>query len=165
MDGYILLTKRGCVDNILTWLMALFDIFKKGLPRKAGKKRKADEKLKRPSKGALKEVEKAAEEPEKEEIAKEGKSELASRVILFPHITEKTTLFSEKGVYSFRVSPKANKIMIKQSIREMYGFDPRKIRIINVPSKTRSLRGKKGVKPGYKKALVYLKEGDKIEIA
>lgn len=45
----------------------------------------------------------------------------------------------------------------------MYGFKPVKIRIINTHSKKRVVRGKKGMKPGFKKALVYLKEGDKIE--
>ena len=149
--------------------MGLFDILK-------GKKRKADKKLKRPSKGVLKSSEikpdkalksEAVKEEKKEKAgAKESKSELASKIILSPHITEKTTLFSERGVYTFRVSPRANKIMVKKAIADMYGFEPRKIRITNMPSKVRSLRkGKKGVRPGYKKAEVYLKEGDKIEIA
>ena len=45
----------------------------------------------------------------------------------------------------------------------MCGFEPIKIRIINVPLKKRIVRGKVGIKSGYKKALVYLKESDKIE--
>jgi large subunit ribosomal protein L23 len=158
--------------------MALFDIFKKGLSRdKAGKKRKADEKLKRPSKGALKRAESPAavsREGEKltsQPVDTKGKggveriSELAPRVILAPHVTEKTTFLSGQRVYVFRVIPKANKIAIKQAIKELYGIEPEKVSIANMPSKTRFSRGRAGVRPGYKKAMVYLKEGDKIEIA
>jgi len=152
--------------------MALFDIFKKG--SKGGKKRKAEEKLKRPSKGVLKRVEKnkgfqpeavSAEKKEKKTISVENESELASKVISSPHITEKATFLSEKGVYVFKVMPKANKVMVRRAVKELYGFEPWKVSIVNISSKTRLSRGKKGVKSGYKKAMVYLKEGDKIELA
>lgn len=139
---------------------------------------KADEKTKRPSKGALlKHAKKQMFVAKKEKVAEQAPvktvkvaapdklSEMASRVLFSPHITEKATVSSEGGVYIFRVFPRANKIMVNQAIREFYGLAPRKINIINVPSKIRSLRGRKGVKPGYKKAIVYFKKGDKIEIA
>lgn len=153
--------------------MGFLDRFRKA-------KKKAEEKIKRPPRGALKRVEpaqkpavieadkkpivKSEAKPEAKPAAKERKSELASLVILSPHVTEKSNLLSEKGIYTFRVSPRANKVMIKQAIRELYGFEPTRIRILNMPSKSRFIRGKPGVKPGYKKAIVSLKEGDKIEI-
>lgn len=141
--------------------MALLDIFK-------GKKKKADKKLKRPPKGVFKQSEKKKSQPSKKEKLSEEKfpkrkdSVLASRVILAPHITEKSTLSAEKGVYAFRVSSGSNKVMIKRSIEELYGFKPTKINIVNIPSKRRVSRGRAGVKPGFKKAVVYLKKGDKI---
>lgn len=145
--------------------MALFDIFKRD------KKKKVEEKLKRPPKGALKSSSAAAKQKteelqkEKEGGAKEGKSEFASGVVLAPHITEKSANCSENGVYVFRVAPAANKIMIKRAIKELYGFTPLRIRTIKMPAKLRLVRGKTGVKPGYKKAAVYLKEGDKIDLS
>ena len=79
-----------------------------------------------------------------------------------PEISEKSCFLIERNVYVFEIKPKSNKIMVKQAIKELYGVVPKKIRIINSPSKTRFFRGQKGEKGGYKKAMIYLKEGDKI---
>jgi len=158
--------------RFLSYIMKLFDIFKK-------EKKKGKERLKRPPKGAFKRAEKPSKEPQeiqkiqpsdKEEKKKktgvtEGKSELASIIISFPHITEKATILAEKNVYVFRVSQRANKVMIKKAIKELYGFNPVRVNIVNIPPKVRSSRGKKGVKSGYKKAMVYLKEGEEIKLA
>lgn len=92
-----------------------------------------------------------------------NKSGLAGQILVRPHITERATDLSRRNIYTFQVAPRTNKILIKKAVQEMYGFNPYKIRIINSPAKTRITRGKIGVKPGFKKALVYLKEGDKIE--
>ncbi len=148
--------------------MALLDIFK-------GKKGK-DEKLKRPPKGALKRVEKPVKrEPvhvseeskteKKQEGKKEGSSELASIMLSSPHITEKSAFSAESGVYAFKVSSRANKVMVRRAVKELYGFEPIKINMLNMPGKTRFVRGRKGSKPGYKKAVIFLKEGDKIELS
>ncbi len=159
--------------------MALLDILKKSPFRKGtGKNRKADEKLKRPSKGALKrpvsskdteskvsvESEKGKETAESKSKVKHGESELAANAILSPHTTEKSAISAEGGAYVFRVAPNANKVMIKRAVEEFYGFKPKKVRITNMPSKSRINRGKVGTKSGFKKAVVYLKEGDEIEI-
>lgn len=146
--------------------MALLDILK-------GKKRKADDKLKRPSKGVFKQSEKKEVsalpeqkgETEKKPKQKQGESLLASRVLLSPHITEKSAISGEGGAYVFRVATSSNKIMIKRAIEEFYGLKPRKISITNIPAKRRISRGKVGTKPGFKKAVVYLKKGDTIDIS
>ncbi len=102
--------------------------------------------------------------PKKEEPRiKTKQSTLAAQFLLQPHITEQSTDLAKKNVYTFKVNPSANKVIIKKAIKEMYGFEPIKIRVINTHSKKRSVRGKIGTKSGFKKALVYLKEGDKIE--
>ncbi len=85
-------------------------------------------------------------------------------VLLKPRITEKASEKVEEGVYVFNVDPRANKIQIKSVIKNIYNVDALKINILKVPSKSVFSRGKKGVKKGGKKALVYLKKGDKIEI-
>lgn len=99
----------------------------------------------------------------KQQPAKAVQSALATMILLKPHITERATSLAEQNVYTFRVFPSANKILIKKAIKEIYGFEPIEIRVINVPAKKRIVRGKTGIRPGFKKALVYLKKGDKIE--
>lgn len=83
-------------------------------------------------------------------------------VIKGPRITEKAALFSEKGVYTFNVSTTANKSEIKKAIKTLYKVTPVKIAIVQIQKKRVVVRGTAGVKSGGKKALVYLKKGDKI---
>lgn len=87
-------------------------------------------------------------------------------ILLRPHVTEKATDLSEHNVYAFEVHKSANKMAVRQAIEKLYKVRPVKVAVINEkPKYTRSQRtGRKAVKEhGMKKALVYLKEGDKIE--
>ncbi|MEK7461834.1 MAG: 50S ribosomal protein L23 [Patescibacteria group bacterium] len=89
----------------------------------------------------------------------------ARNVLLRPRITEKAALGADKlNVYVFEVMLNATKKSISASVRDVYGVKPEKIRVVTMPAKTVFVRGKKGVKSGGKKAYVYLKKGDKIEI-
>ena len=67
------------------------------------------------------------------------------------------------NVYSFNVATFANKTEIKKAIFALYKVKPVKVNIVTTPAKRVSYRGKTQVKGTGKKALVYLKEGDKIE--
>jgi large subunit ribosomal protein L23 len=84
-------------------------------------------------------------------------------IIKNPRITEKTSLLIESNVYTFDVAKSANKTEIKKAIFSIYKVHPTKINILPVKTKEIVVRGKKGIKGGGKKAVVYLKEGDKIE--
>jgi large subunit ribosomal protein L23 len=84
-------------------------------------------------------------------------------IIKKPRITEKSGLQSEAGVYTFEVTTLANKKNIAKAIKELYKVTPEKVNIINLPAKKIFAKGKKGSKAGVKKAVVYLKKGDKIE--
>ena len=86
-----------------------------------------------------------------------------SYIIKNPRITEKTSLLLESDVYTFDVAKSANKTEIKKAIFSIYKVHPVKINILTVKNKKIVVRGKKGIKSGGKKAVVYLKEGDKIE--
>lgn len=86
------------------------------------------------------------------------------RVLTRPHITEKASALAEKGVYVFEVDKRATKISIRHAVKEIYRVTPLKVNIVRLPAKQVVVRGKKGMKPGKKKALVYLKKGDTIEI-
>ncbi len=88
-----------------------------------------------------------------------------SQIILSPRITEKATFSAEAGAYVFHVSANSNKTSIKQSIKFLYKVSPQKIAIINLPAKKVFTRGKNGKKSAIKKAYVYLKKGEKIDLA
>ena len=88
-----------------------------------------------------------------------------NNVLLRPRITEKAALGADKsGVYVFEVTKEATKKSVGASVRYIYKVTPEKIRVAKIPAKKVFIRGKKGVKSGGKKAYVYLKKGDKIEI-
>ena len=81
-------------------------------------------------------------------------------------MTEKATMQAENGVYVFEVAVNATKKEIGSAVKHYYNVTPIKVNIVKIPSKKVSSRTtrKKGVKAGGKKAYVFLKKGDKIEI-
>lgn len=112
---------------------------------------------------AEKKTEETKEEQELKDVSK--KENLAWRYILFPHVTEKAAILTEKeNQYVFKVAPDANKIEIKKAIEGLFGVHVEKVRIINVPKKKRRRGLIEGYKKGYKKAIVKIKKGEKIEI-
>ena len=95
----------------------------------------------------------------------ELKSTKPKSVLLKPRITEKAALGADKSnVYVFNVAKMATKGSISASIKDAYKVTPTKVRVARIPSKNVFVRGKYGVKSGGKKAYVYLKRGEKIEI-
>ena len=85
-----------------------------------------------------------------------------------PIITEKMTSDSEKfNCYGFYVDKKANKILIKKAVEEMYGVTVDKVRTMNYPGKPRSRNTKGGVIKGrtksFKKAIVVISKDDTID--
>ncbi len=93
-----------------------------------------------------------------------GKSVNVEHILTKPHITEKASMHAENNVYVFEVNRRANKTLVRNAVKELYKVTPEKVNIVNTPAKSVSSRGIKGVKSGKKKALVYLKKGDAIEI-
>lgn len=91
------------------------------------------------------------------------KSDISS-VLIRPHITEKATMSSESSVYVFEISQRTTKQEVAKAFNLKYKKEPTKIAIVRIPAKKVFVRGKKGVKSGYKKAYVYLKKGEKVEI-
>jgi large subunit ribosomal protein L23 len=91
------------------------------------------------------------------------KKDLAS-ILIRPRITEKATFLAESSVYSFEVPQKSTKSEIEKAFVEKYKTQPTKVTTVRIPAKKVFVRGRAGVKSGYKKAYVYLKKGEKIEI-
>jgi large subunit ribosomal protein L23 len=91
-------------------------------------------------------------------------SGMAYKVIVAPHITEKTTGDNVNNKYTFKIFPKANKIEVKKAIESLYGVKVESVHVINAAAKSRRRGNKYGYKSGYKKAIVLLKEGYKIDL-
>ena len=113
------------------------------------------------------------EPPKKEKEKKDAATPAVLRgdstlegVLLRPRITEKATFASSAGVYVFEVKADVTKQQVKKAIQRFYDVTPRKINMTKiVPKRVRSsMRRQYGVVSGGKKAYVYLKEGDTIEI-
>lgn len=89
-----------------------------------------------------------------------------SGVIVKPHVTEKAVMAGERSVYVFEVRRDANKYDIRDAVKEIFGVTPVKVR--TVTQKPRSFmsrsRGRRISVKGLKKAYVYLKKGDTINL-
>jgi len=83
--------------------------------------------------------------------------------ILRPRITEKSGILSQGGVYTFEVAKGATKQDVRQAIRALYKVVPVKVTVINTATRNVFVRGRKGTVPGFRKALVTVKKGDKID--
>lgn len=96
-----------------------------------------------------------------EEVKKEKKNPF----IKGARITEKSAIYAEKGIYTFNVSNNATKNEIKKAVKTMYNVTPTYVSITKIADKKVVRRGVISTKRGGKKAVVHLKEGDKITFA
>ncbi len=87
-------------------------------------------------------------------------------VIVKPRITEKAALLSDKNVFTFEIKKGANKHEVRDAIKALYNVTPVRVHIVNKEprhSMSRS-RGRDMMEHGLRKAYVYLKKGDRIEL-
>ena len=126
--------------------MALLDFFKKKERRK-----------KLEAKHVLPKISVAEEKKEVSDKTALGSSKSAGL------ITEKTSIASESGVYVFKVARASVKNEIKRAVEELYKVEVDSVRVVNISSRRRRVGRKMGVKTGFKKAMVKLAPGQKIE--
>ncbi|MBI4122603.1 MAG: 50S ribosomal protein L23 [Parcubacteria group bacterium] len=89
---------------------------------------------------------------------------LAHRIFLKPVVSEKTARMGSEDWYAFRVASSANKVEIAKAFYAAYKVRPVAVRITNTAGKyKRSGRGY-GLRPGWKKALVRVPKGSKVNI-
>ena len=81
-----------------------------------------------------------------------------------PLITEKDTLLQAQGKYAFKVAGQANKHQIKQAVEKAFNVKVTAVNVATVPGKKRRIGRRLVMTPSWKKALVTLKPGDKIEL-
>jgi large subunit ribosomal protein L23 len=86
-------------------------------------------------------------------------------VLLRPVISEKSTLQSEHNNYTFAVAREANKFRIKAAVEAEFKVTVLDVRVVSVrPKQKRRGRRTLGMVPGWKKAIVTIAAGDKIEL-
>lgn len=82
-----------------------------------------------------------------------------------PWITEKSTTLTAINQYVFMVKSGASKPEIKKAIHALYNVDPVAVNVVNRPAKHKRFAGKmKGAQDGYRKAIVTIKDGQKIDL-
>ena len=87
-----------------------------------------------------------------------------SEVLLRPVVSEKSYSLLESKKYAFRVHPDAHKTQIRQAVEELFDVKVVAVNVVKVQPKPKRRGMIKGTRPGWKKAIVELKAGDKIEI-
>ena len=85
-------------------------------------------------------------------------------VLIAPVVSEKSYGLIEQRKYSFRVHPDAHKTQIRQAVEELFDVHVERVNILKVQPKPKRRGQRRGKKPGWKKAIVQLREGDSIEI-
>lgn len=142
--------------------MALFDFLK----RKKEVEKAREKSVKTENKSEKKAEEASVIKDSKKPILSKGKKVkgFSYEVIREPHISEKATNLAEHNKYVFKVYNNTNKHEIKKSVEGIHGVDVLGVAIIKIPAKRRRIGRTEGFKKGYAKAVVTIKEGQKIEV-
>ncbi|MAG11685.1 MAG: 50S ribosomal protein L23 [Parcubacteria group bacterium] len=87
-----------------------------------------------------------------------------SHIIKRLHVTEKAADAEARSVYTFVVDNKATKNEIAKEIKQTYNVTPESVRVMNMRGKRVRWGRNTGQRSGWKKAMVCLKKGDKINL-
>ena len=87
----------------------------------------------------------------------------ARDILVRPLITEKTRMFMQAGKYAFVVAKTANKIEIAKAVETVFNVKVLAVNTVNVMGKTKRMGRHEGKRPDYKKAIVKLAPGERIE--
>jgi large subunit ribosomal protein L23 len=87
-----------------------------------------------------------------------------TQVLLAPVVSEKSYQLAESSKYTFKVHPDAHKTQIRQAVEQLFEVHVEGVNIIKVQAKPKRRGAFKGTRPGWKKAIVQLREGETIEV-
>lgn len=93
---------------------------------------------------------------------------MAKQILIRPLITEKSEYLGEKrNQYMFVVNKDANKIEIKNAVKDMYNVNVKAVNTLVMPAKSRTRMTKAGMingaKKSFKKAIITLEDGEMID--
>ncbi len=86
------------------------------------------------------------------------------QVLIAPVVSEKSYSLIEDSKYSFKVHSKAHKTQIRQAVEELFDVTVLSVNVVTVKPKPKRRGVHRGTRPGWKKAIVQLADGDKIDI-
>ncbi|MEA3295643.1 MAG: 50S ribosomal protein L23 [Patescibacteria group bacterium] len=92
------------------------------------------------------------------------KARVKYNILKHPYISEKASFLSKRNQYVFKVSQDAQKQDIKNAVEDIYKVDVLSANVIKVPKKKRKSGKTSGWRKAYKKAIVKIKQGQKIDI-
>ena len=87
-----------------------------------------------------------------------------NEVLLAPVVSEKSYSLIGDNKYSFRIHPDAHKTQVRQAVEQLFDVKVERVNIVKVQAKPKRRGMTRGTKPGWKKAIVQLAEGQSIEI-
>jgi large subunit ribosomal protein L23 len=87
-----------------------------------------------------------------------------NQILLAPVVTEKSYELIDQHKYSFRVHPHAHKTQVRQAVEELFDVHVESVNILKVQPKPKRRGTRRGVRPGWKKAVVQIRKGEEIEI-
>jgi large subunit ribosomal protein L23 len=139
--------------------MALLDRFRKQSALPVQKDEAKTKKM--PAKTPAKEK---AADAETQAVAVSPRHLLAYRLLRKPQVSEKAAHLTDRGTYVFQVPTDAEKIAIKKAVEAMYKVNVSAVRTMNYAGKTTQRGRRPGARKNWKKALVTLKSGQKIDL-
>ena len=87
-----------------------------------------------------------------------------NEVLLAPIVSEKSYSLIDDRKYSFKVHEDAHKTQVRQAVEQLFDVKVERVNIVKVQAKPKRRGMQRGIRPGWKKAIVQLREGDTIEI-
>jgi large subunit ribosomal protein L23 len=87
-----------------------------------------------------------------------------NEVLLAPVVSEKSYNLIEERKYVFRIHPDAHRTQVRQAVEELFDVHVERVNILKVQAKPKRRGLTKGIRPGWKKAIVQVRAGDTIEI-
>jgi large subunit ribosomal protein L23 len=87
-----------------------------------------------------------------------------NEVLIAPVVSEKSYSLISDRKYTFRVHENAHKTQIRQAVEQLFDVQVQSVNVVKVQSKPKRRGLARGRRPGWKKAIVQLREGHEIEI-
>ena len=87
-----------------------------------------------------------------------------AEILIRPVVSEKSYHQITENRYTFRVHKDAHKTQVRHAVEELFGVKVTRVNMIKMPAKPKRRGLIKGTRPGWKKAIVEVKAGDKIDI-
>ena len=87
-----------------------------------------------------------------------------NEVLLAPVVSEKSYNLIDERKYAFKIHPDAHRTQVRQAVEQLFDVHVERVNILKVQAKPKRRGLIKGTRPGWKKAIVQVREGETIPI-